>query len=219
MIRRLAAMYGLLAVFAMLLSTAVAWACALWSPLAASRSLPEAEAAEFLTDGLGVTTFASRPGGIQHSGIGVTFTLACDATLERPTRAQVLARPSRLRPNVEAFKLIPGGPNDKSIGVIRAGWPLPCLEGATKSIGPNRALDGVIAPPRILDNLGVKPRRMLPLYLRWTGMTVNTVFYCAVFWPASHDRRARGDPLCAVGVQDSENRPSRHLRVDSHLLA
>ncbi len=69
-------MYGLLAVFAMLLSTAVAWACALWSPIPASRSLPEAEAAEFLTDGLGVTTFASRPGGIQHSGIGVTFTLA-----------------------------------------------------------------------------------------------------------------------------------------------
>ena len=45
MTRRRAILYGLLAVSAMLVSTAVAWSCALWSPIPASRSLSEAEAA------------------------------------------------------------------------------------------------------------------------------------------------------------------------------
>ncbi len=184
MIKRRAILYGLLVVFAMLLSTAVAWSCALWSPMPASRSLAIAEATEVLSTGLGTSTFHSTPGGIQHSGIGVTFTLAGDAAVAVPTRAQLIARPTRRRRNNDSFSVMPSNPNSKSIQVIRAGWPLACLEGATKSVGSKRELDGVMEPPGIMDNMGVKPRRLLPLYPRWTGMTVNAIFYCAVFWLA-----------------------------------
>ena len=189
MTRRRATMYGLLAVFAMLLSTAVAWSCALWSPMPASRSLPSAEAAEVMSDGLGTSTFNATPGGVEHSGVGVSFTLAGDAKLAVPTRGQPAARQSRRRRGA-SYSLIPPSPDDKWIQVIRAGWPLPCLEGATKSLGGNREHDGVMEPPGIMDNMGVRPRRMLPLYPRWTGMAVNAVFYCAVFWLAIPGPRA-----------------------------
>ncbi len=183
-------MYGLLAVFAMLLSTAVAWSCALWSPMPASRSLAEAEAAEVLSDGLGTSNFYSTPGGIEQFGVGVSFTLANDTKLLIPTREQLSVRSNRRRRNNESFSLMPSSPNDKWIHVVRAGWPLSCLEGATKSIGSKRERDGVAEPPSILDNMGVKPRRLLPLYPRWMGMTVNAAFYCAVFWLAIPGPRA-----------------------------
>ncbi len=184
MTRRQASMYGLLAVCAILLSTAVAWSCALWSPMRGSRSLPEAEAAEVLSKGLGESKYYSTPGGLEQSGLGVSLTLAGDIHVLVPTREQLTARPRRRRRNNDSFSLMPSSPDDKWIHIIRAGWPLPCLEGATKSIGPNRRRDGVMEPPSILDNMGIKPRRLLPLYPRWTGMTVNTIFYCAVFWLA-----------------------------------
>ena len=190
MTRRRATMYGLLAVFAMLLSTVVAWSCALWSPMPASRSLPPAEATKVLSDGLGALTSPSNPGGIEHSGVGVSLTLAGDATLAVPTREQLVARPSRRRRNNDSFSIIPNGPDNKWIQVIRAGWPLPCLEGATKSVGSKRVYDGVMEPPNIMDTMGIKPRRLLPLYPRWTGMTVNAVLYCAVFWLAIPGPRA-----------------------------
>jgi len=190
MTRRRATMYGLLAVFAMIVSTAVAWSCALWSPMPASRSLPAAEAAEVLSDGLGGSTFLSTPGGLEHSGVGISFTLAGAAKIAIPTREQLVARPSRRRRNNDSFSLMPTSPDDKWIQVVRAGWPLRCLEGATKSVGQNREHDGVMEPPSILDNMGVKPRRLLPLYPRWTGMTVNAILYCAVFWLAIPGPRA-----------------------------
>ena len=190
MMRRRATMYGLLAVCAMFLSTAVAWSCALWSPMPASRSLTEAEAAEVLSDGLGTSDFYATPGGLEHFGVGVSLTLASDTTVPVPTRAQLVARPSRRGRNNDSFSLMPSSPHDKWIHVVRAGWPLSCLEGATKSIGPNRERDGVMEPPRILDNMDVKPRRLLPLYPRWAGMTVNVACYCAVFWLAIPGPRA-----------------------------
>jgi hypothetical protein len=190
MTRRRTILYGLLAVFAMLLSTAVAWSCALWSPMPSSRSLPIAEATEVLTDGLGTSSFHSTPGGIQHSGIGVTFTLAGEASVAIPTREQLTARPTRRRRNNVSFSVMPSDPDSMSIQVIRAGWPLSCLEGAAKSVGSKRENDGVMKPPGILDNMGVKPRRLLPLYPRWTGMTVNAAVYCAVFWLAIPGPRA-----------------------------
>ncbi len=190
MTRRRATMYGLLAVFAMLLSTAVAWTCALWSPMPASRSLTEAEAAEVLFRGLGTSDFYSTPGGLEQFGVGVSFTLASDTKVPIPTREQLVAPPSRRRRNNESFSLMPSSPDDKWIHVVRAGWPLSCLEGATKSFGPSRERAGVMEPPSILDNMGVKPRRLLPLYPRWTGMTVNVAFYCAVFWLAIPGPRA-----------------------------
>jgi len=182
-------MYGLLAVSSMLLSTAVAWSCALWSPMAASRSIPEAEAVEVLSAGLGRADSYSSPGGVEQSGVGVRFTLASDTTVAIPTREQLTARPSRRRRN-DSFSLMPSSPDDKWIHIVRAGWPLPCLEGATKSVGSNRHRDGLMEPPSILDNMGIKPFRLLPLYPQWTGMTVNAILYCAVFWMAIPGPRA-----------------------------
>ena len=190
MTRRRATMYGLLAVSAMLLSTAIAWSCALWSLMPASRSLPATEAADILSHGFGESKVYSGAGGLEQSGLGVSLTLAGDTHVVLPTRAQVFARPGRRRNSAESFSLMPTSPNDKWVHVIRAGWPLPCLEGAVKSVGPDRDHDGVMTPPSILDTMGIKPRRLLPLYPRWTGMTVNTVFYCAVFWLAIPGPRA-----------------------------
>ncbi len=192
MIRRRATRYGLLAVSAMLLSTAVAWICALWSPMPDSRSLPETEAADILSDGLGESQVYSAAGGLEHSGLGVSFTLAADIHVVMPTREQLLIRPSRRRRTTNSFAIMPRSPKDKWVHVVRAGWPLPCLEGTVKSFGPTRDPDrtGVMEPPRILDNMGIKPRRLLPLYPQWAGMTANTIFYCAVFWLAIPGPRA-----------------------------
>ena len=183
-------MYGLLAVSAMLLSTAVAWSCALWSPMPESRSLPAAEAADILSRQLGDSKVYSGAGGVEQTGLGVSLTLVSDTHVVLPTRQQAFARPSRRRRNADSFSRVPSSPNDKWVHVVRAGWPLPCLEGAVKSVGSDRDRHGAMTPPSILDTMGIKPRRLLPLNPRWAGMTVNTVFYCAIFWLAIPGPRA-----------------------------
>lgn len=182
MTRRCAFRYGLLAVFAMLVSTAVAWSCALWSSIPTSRSLTRAQAATVLADGLGAVKFTATPSGLEQSGLGVSLILAGDAPVQVPTRAQLEAGPQGRRN--DSFSLVPIGPDDKWIQVVRAGWPLRCVEGATKSVGRTQVRDGVMEPPRLMAEMGVKPRRMLPLYPRWAGLAVNTLFYGAVFWLA-----------------------------------
>ena len=213
MTRRRATLYGLLAVFAMLVSTAVAWSCALWSPMPGTRSLPEAEAAAILSDGLGTTTFLSRPGGLEHSGLGMSLTLAGDAKIAVPPREDGAQRIRNLGRN-SSFAIMPGNPDNKWIQVVHAGWPLPCLQGSKKSIGRTIEWAGVMEPPKVLDNMGVKPRRLLPLYPRWTGLVVNTLFYGAVFWMAipgprvirRHLRRRRSQcPECGYDIRHHEH--------------
>lgn len=216
MTRRRATLYGLFAVFALLVSTVVAWSCALWSPIPTSRSLSREEAATVLAEWLGTgVRFTASPSGLEQSGVGVALIHAGDARVPQPTLEQ-LNRPGR--PGLNSFSLMPSGPDDKWAQVVCAGWPLRCLEGATTASGRRRERAGVLQPPQVMDEMGVKPRRRLPLYPRWPGLAANTIFYAAVLWLAIpgpkairrfvRRRRARC-PECGydVGHHDHETCP------------
>jgi len=181
--RRLAG-WTLVVLGTILLSTGIAWGCALWAPMTASRSLTRDEISVILDRGVGTERFLAITSGVENFGIGWAFVIAGTAALPPPAFARHNAR---LVPGVGARAIVnpvPVGPQDKYIHVVRAGWPMSCLQGFTTGVGGSYSRHGVIEPPHVLSQMGVKPQRLVPLYPRWGGLAVNTVFYGAVFWLA-----------------------------------
>ena len=180
--------YGLLAVMAILASTAVAWSCALWAPMTTSRPLSEAEAAEIMARRLDARQFIPTPDGTENSGLGWKFVFVVDAAIvEPPRRARPRSTtPATGGPNAGRHALTSGSGNatDTYVQIVLAGWPATCYQGTTEMFDQSLTHHGLFTPPELASNLGVKPRRLVPLYPRWTGLAVNSVFYGAIFWLA-----------------------------------
>lgn len=210
--------YGLLGLMAILVSTAVAWGCVLWAPMTTSRPLSEAEAAEIMVRQLDAKRFIATPGGIKNSGPGWMFVFAVDAMMPDPPQAQPryaatdTNRGGGGNRGANAFTRVPGNPEDKYVQIVLAGWPASCYQGATtKVFGQSRTHHGLYEPPELL---GVKPRRVVPLHPRWTGLAVDTIFYGAIFWLAIPGpkllrrvlRRRRGQcPDCGYDLAHHEH--------------
>lgn len=179
--RRLAG-WALVALGTVLLSTGIAWGCALWAPMTASRPLSRDEIGVILSRDLDTERFLAITSGVENFGLGWAFIFAGDAAAPPPGFSRRNAQPSPGISAMAVVKPLPIGPQDKYIHIVRAGWPMSCFQGATTGIGGSRSRHGVIEPPRIVRQMGVKPLRMVPLYPRWGGLAVNTVFYGAIFW-------------------------------------
>ena len=178
--------YGLLALMAIMVSTAIAWSCVLWAPMTTSRPLSETEAAEIMVRQLDARRFIATPEGIENSGLGWMFIFAVDATIPEPpptpSAGTAIGRGGNRLNN--AFAPLPGNAENKYVQIVLAGWPLSCYQGATKVFGQSRTLHGLYEPSEFVSSLGIKPRRLVPLHPRWTGLAANTIFYGAIFWLA-----------------------------------
>ncbi len=200
----------LLALGAVLVSTGIAWGCALWAPMTASRPLSREEVSMILSRRLGAAPFLAITSGVENFGVGWGFILAGDAAAPPPGPTRRTDRPGPvIRGPIATVRPLPVSPQDKFIQIVRAGWPMPCLRGATKGIGGSRSWEGVVEPPRVVSQMGVKPQRLLPLYPQWGGLAVNTAFYSAIFWLAVPGpkllrrlmRRRRGlCPMCGYDL-------------------
>lgn len=179
--------YGLLGLMAILVSTAVAWSCVLWAPMAGSRPLSEAEATEIMVRRLDAKQFTATPAGIVNSGLGWRFVFAVDASILEPSparpRSTATGGGGGNRANI-TFQRVPGNAEDKYVQIVLAGWPASCYQGTTKVFGQSLTRDGLFEPPELASALAVKPWRLVPLYPRWSGLAVNTIFYGAIFWLA-----------------------------------
>jgi len=180
--------YGLLAVTAVLFSTAVAWSCVLWAPMAASRPLSEAEAAELIVGHLDDERFIATPDGLEHTGLGWRLVFVVDGSMaESPPRPRLRSTTTVAGgggPGSRAFLRVPASARDKYVQIVLAGWPASCYQGTTEFFSQSLTRHGLFEPPELASDLGVKPRRLVPLYPRWTGLAVNSIFYGAIFWLA-----------------------------------
>lgn len=180
--KRHAQILVLVLAFGLLVNIGVAWGCVLWSPMSASRSLDNGEAVANFRANLGSFERWGTPDGVEHAGLGWTIMLAQDIRLAdgRPRAGRPVAGAGL------AFKALPvmspGSPNDKTLQVVRAGWPLRCLQGERTIIGGQSRLVSLVEPPRRVLALGVKPMRLLPLRPAWGRFALGLVFWAAVLW-------------------------------------
>ncbi len=207
-------MFGFLAVLSIAASTVVAWGCVLWSPLRDSRPLTAVEATDLITQRMGTVRDHGRPRGTRNDGPGWAAVFASDATIPAPPRPTRLSKARGRRSSGHAFTQIPIHPDDKQVEIFTAGWPLSCLEGQRTTRGTTRRPHGLVEPPGLVRDLGVKPMRLVPLRPRWGGLAVNAIFYTAVFWLAVPGplalrrrlRRRRGAcPHCGYDVAHAEH--------------
>ena len=131
--------WALLGLGTVLLSTGIAWGCALWAPMTSSRPLSQNEISLILSRGLGTEEFLAITSGVENFGVGWAFISAGDAAAPRPT---IPRNNAQLRPDRNALtkvKALPIGPKDKYIQIIRAGWPMSCFHGSTSGLGGSRS--------------------------------------------------------------------------------
>ena len=166
-----------------LVNTAVAWGCALWSPMRVSRSLSAEEAGAILRAEFGAYESWSTPQGVLNGGMGWTLIVAVDQRLAIwDTRGRTGRGASRGLSFMVMPALRPGDPNDKNMHVMKAGWPLLCWMGERTSLGGTLAERSLATPPPLIADLGIKPLRKIPLRPAWGAMAADMVFWSLVLW-------------------------------------
>ncbi len=194
-----------LAIVGLAISVSVAWSCSVWASLRTGQKLPEAEARRILTSRLGKSDFAITPGGDMSRGAGWLIIHAVDegtpvnnqTHLEEPVREtprktarkpapepRPTRRPRRPRPLGIAFGPVPMNPDHTVVVVVKAGWPLVCLQGLKLVQVSETSRQNAAEPPQRLGSLGLdpKPHRLVPLEPLWGGLAANTALFASALW-------------------------------------
>lgn len=176
---------GLVVVIGWVASVIVAWSCALWAPMWASRTLSDDQTVAVLRAHTQAYESPSDPQGIRQSGPGWALTLAVDARVAPPPRPSASGTPRAPARSVTVFNPVPLSPDDRTVQLFTAGWPSMCVTGARRTVGGETGQSGIVSPPRFIEQLNVKPLRMIPFGPRWVGLATNTILYAAVIWLAA----------------------------------
>lgn len=158
---------------------ATAWGCVLWAPIAASRKVPQEEAAALFGAFGGHRSFVSVPEGISNYGPGWAVVLVVDARPPVPPPGRPASRAA-----TAPLKQVPMSPDDRVVEILTAGWPLACLVGHRRRHGTSTTEHALAQPPPVLQSLGVRPLRVLPLKPRVVGLVADAAFFGAVLWLA-----------------------------------
>ena len=153
-----------LAIFLLLgavLNVAVAWSCAVWSPLHWDRGSSSVgdlrerwrAAVDFDTDRWHMYVRRAFGLGCRHTAICQNIEYA-------------------LGPGTDAYWI------RYEMVFCQAGWPLPCAEGWRRELKTTTAW----LTPFAWERLGVQGRRIVPLRPLWMYATINTFFYATILW-------------------------------------
>lgn len=211
-----AAVRSLVVIPAALVATvAVAWTCALWSPLRSTVDLPTPSPGELIGDTWALDAWRAPLGltmdeHLLHAGVGIRVeTLDCTRMTcfvgGWTISAGSGASPAPVRP-VATVPTAPPAP--RSTTRVRAGWPFHALECRPDRIVPpglirlpaiartpattNVWQEGLALPFRTVPLKADIPRR-LPIKPVWHGLILNLAFYAALLLAAHMAaRRFRG---------------------------
>ncbi len=175
-----------------IVNVALAWTCALWTPLSAGTVLDEQQRTQLGLKShyqlrsdvaFGYTEFIP---GKYSTPVVIDSSLAEGGRWVTPTRIYfpdavvpyALDTSPSLLTNPRLTYQLPW------IEEVRAGWPFRSLMAQPRQMGLpfKESIERGVFPPKWVYLLNPKPGRRIPLHPIWPGFAINTIFYAAILW-------------------------------------